>query len=123
MSSGTDWSGTSSGRTTRTEGAWTRPHVAERTGRGAHSTNMGSLMPDHSQTDAASLVDAVVEKYADELIDLRRDLHAHPELSWTESRTTDRIFEHLDGTGWTLTRLDGGGVIAEIGEEIGRAHV
>jgi amidohydrolase len=76
-------------------------------------------MPDHSQTDAASLVDAVVEKYADELIDLRRDLHAHPELSWTESRTTDRIFEHLDGTGWTLTRLDGGGVIAEIGEGTG----
>lgn len=73
-------------------------------------------MPDHSQTDAASLVDEVVEKYADELIDLRRDLHAHPELSWTESRTTGRIFEHLDGTGWTLTRLDGGGVIAEIGD-------
>ena len=76
-------------------------------------------MPDHSQTDAASLVDAVVEKYADELIDLRRDLHAHPELSWTESRTTDKIFEHLDGTGWSLTRLDGGGVLADIGEGAG----
>jgi amidohydrolase len=72
-------------------------------------------MPDHSETDAASLVDAVVEKYSDELIDLRRDLHAHPELSWTESRTTDRIVEHLDGTGWSLARLDGGGLIADIG--------
>jgi amidohydrolase len=73
-------------------------------------------MPDHSQTDAASLVDEVVEKYSDELVDLRRDLHAHPELSWTESRTTDRIVEHLDGTGWSLARLDGGGVVADIGE-------
>ena len=73
-------------------------------------------MPDHPQTDAASLVDEVVEKYSDELIDLRRDLHAHPELSWTESRTTDRIVEHLDGTGWSLTRPEGGGVVADIGE-------
>ena len=57
-------------------------------------------MPDHSQTDAASLVDEVVEKYSDELVDLRRDLHTHPELSWAESRTTERVVEHLDGTGW-----------------------
>ena len=35
----------------------------------------------------------VVEKYADELIDFRRDLHAHPELAWTESRTTERVVE------------------------------
>ena len=45
-------------------------------------------------SDAASashLIGAVVEKYADELIDLRRDLHAHPELSWAEHRTTELV--------------------------------
>ena len=34
---------------------------------------------------------AVVEKYSDELVELRRDLHAHPELSWHEERTTDLV--------------------------------
>ena len=36
-------------------------------------------------TDASGVIEAVLEKYADELTDLRRDLHAHPELSWSES--------------------------------------
>jgi amidohydrolase len=73
-------------------------------------------MPDQPVTEASSLVDEVIHKYADELVDLRRDLHAHPELSWSESRTTDRVVEHLEGTGWDLTRLEGGGVVADIGE-------
>ena len=30
----------------------------------------------------------MVKSYADELVALRRDLHAHPELSWQEQRTT-----------------------------------
>jgi amidohydrolase len=73
-------------------------------------------MPDQPLTDASALVDSVVDKYADELVDLRRDLHAHPELSWTESRTTARVVEHLDGTGWRLKPLEGGGILADIGE-------
>ena len=28
-----------------------------------------------------SIITTVIEKYADQLIDLRRDLHAHPELA------------------------------------------
>jgi metal-dependent amidase/aminoacylase/carboxypeptidase family protein len=31
---------------------------------------------------------ARVKAYEDELVALRRDLHAHPELSWAEVRTT-----------------------------------
>ncbi|MGZ4596808.1 MAG: amidohydrolase, partial [Actinomycetes bacterium] len=30
----------------------------------------------------------LVKTYADELVALRRDIHAHPELSWQETRTT-----------------------------------
>ena len=38
-----------------------------------------------------SLIDSVVDKYDAELVDLRRDLHAHPELSWAETRTTELL--------------------------------
>jgi metal-dependent amidase/aminoacylase/carboxypeptidase family protein len=34
---------------------------------------------------ALALVETVVDKHADDLLDLRRDLHAHPELSWHET--------------------------------------
>ena len=52
-------------------------------------------------TDAAlALVETVVDKHADDLVDLRRDLHAHPELSWHETRTTDLVSHHLDQVGW-----------------------
>ena len=40
---------------------------------------------------ALALVETVVDKHADDLIELRRDLHAHPELSWNENRTTDLV--------------------------------
>ncbi len=30
-------------------------------------------------------------KFSDELLELRRDLHAHPELSWREIRTTELV--------------------------------
>lgn len=31
-----------------------------------------------------------------ELVTLRRDFHAHPELSWKERRTQQKILEYLD---------------------------
>ena len=33
---------------------------------------------------ATSVIAETVDKYADDLVALRRDLHAHPELSWAE---------------------------------------
>ncbi|MCD6640108.1 MAG: amidohydrolase [Nocardioides sp.] len=65
---------------------------------------------------ASPVIAEIVDKYADDLIALRRDLHAHPELSWAEERTTQSVVKHLDGTGWRVRVLDGGGVIADIGE-------
>src|SRR3990170_1696912 len=62
-----------------------------------------------------TLIATVMEKYADQLIDLRRDLHAHPELAWTESRTTGKVIEALADTDWEFSRISGGGLIGEIG--------
>ncbi len=69
-------------------------------------------MPD---LPATSVITEVIDKYADDLIALRRDLHAHPELSWGEARTSECVVSALDGTGWSVNRVDGGGVIADIG--------
>lgn len=61
------------------------------------------------------LIDEVVERQSQHLIELRRDLHAHPELSWAEQRTTGIVEDHLTGTGWKVRRLDGGGILADLG--------
>jgi len=45
-----------------------------------------------------------------------RDLHAHPELSWEERRTTDLVGHHLDEVGWRLTRTGESGLIADLGD-------
>jgi amidohydrolase len=67
-------------------------------------------------TDASATIDAVVEKYSDDLIEFRRDLHAHPELSWAERRTTDAVAERLAAGGLSVTRLEGTGLLADIGD-------
>jgi amidohydrolase len=69
-----------------------------------------------SSEDAIALVDDVIDKRADELVDLRRDLHAHPELSWQESRTTDLVSHHLDQVGWRIVRAGASGLVADLGD-------
>ena len=48
-----------------------------------------------------------IEGYVDDLIAIRRDLHAHPEIGFEEVRTSGIVAEKL----------------AQWGIEIGRAHV
>ena len=67
-------------------------------------------------SEASATIDAVVDKHADDLIELRRDLHAHPELSWNEHRTTDSVAERLAAAGVAVTRIPGTGLIAEVGD-------
>ena len=67
-------------------------------------------------SDAPATIDAVVEKHADDLVEFRRDLHAHPELSWSERRTTDAVAERLTAAGVEVTRLSGTGLLADIGD-------
>ncbi|MBF4993103.1 amidohydrolase [Arthrobacter gandavensis] len=51
-----------------------------------------------------------------ELIDFRRDLHSHPELSHKEFRTTDRIVETLEAAGLRPRRLENTGAYVDIGD-------
>jgi amidohydrolase len=69
-----------------------------------------------SREEALAIVEAVVDKREDDLVDLRRDLHAHPELSWQETRTTDLVSHSLDEVGWQVTRTGDSGLIADLGD-------
>ena len=63
------------------------------------------------------MVEAVVDKHADDLIEIRRDLHAHPELSWTERRTSGVAAAQVLDAGWAVTRTGDSGLLAELGDE------
>jgi amidohydrolase len=57
----------------------------------------------------------------DEIVGLRRALHRHPELSWKEQGTAQRITAFLEGSGLALrTGLGGTGVVAEARAGAGR---
>lgn len=51
----------------------------------------------------------------DELIAFRRDLHAHPELSRLEFRTTYLVAARLSAAGVRVRKLAGSGLVADIG--------
>ena len=63
------------------------------------------------------MITEVVDKHSDDLVALRRDLHAHPELSWAELRTSEAVVAALEPAGWSISRPDGGGVLAEMGHD------
>jgi amidohydrolase len=61
------------------------------------------------------LITETVEKYDADLVDLRRDLHRHPELSWSETRTSDAVAARVEEAGWQVTRAHRSGVVADLG--------
>jgi len=67
-------------------------------------------------SEISATIDAVVDKHSDDLTGLRRDLHAHPELSWNEHRTTEQVAERLGEAGIPVTRIPGTGLLADIGD-------
>ena len=67
---------------------------------------------------AVARVAAVVDQLAPELIAFRRDLHAHPEPSWEEHRTTRLLLDRLRLAGLdphVAPTPSGTGVICDIG--------
>tara|TARA_Y100001968_G_scaffold212345_1_gene195433 strand:- start:2575 stop:3759 length:1185 start_codon:yes stop_codon:yes gene_type:complete len=57
-----------------------------------------------------------LDQFLPDLIDIRRHLHAHPELSGQEHQTAALIAGELRKYGWKVTEAVGGtGVVAEIG--------
>ncbi|MCW2786162.1 MAG: amidohydrolase [Marmoricola sp.] len=66
----------------------------------------------------ARLLDAVDDLSA-ELIEIRRDLHAHPELSWHELRTTGVIAARLRTAGLDPRPIGETGLLVDIGSGTG----
>ncbi|MCW2830510.1 MAG: amidohydrolase [Aeromicrobium sp.] len=56
-----------------------------------------------------------VDVVTPDLIEVRRELHAYPELSWHEERTTDLVATWMDKSGISYERFEGTGLMAEIG--------
>ncbi|MFP4703959.1 MAG: M20 family metallopeptidase [Spirochaetaceae bacterium] len=55
-----------------------------------------------------------IQRLNDELLGIRRDLHAHPELGFQEYRTAEVIERHLRALGLEPRRMAGTGVVADL---------
>jgi amidohydrolase len=64
-------------------------------------------------------INARVDELDAELLDFRRDLHAHPELSWHEERTTGVVAKRLGEAGLVTRPLGSTGLMADIGANSG----
>lgn len=62
----------------------------------------------------ASLLESL-HALQDELIAFRRDIHAHPEVSWRETRTSEAVAARLEQAGLNPERLEPTGVIVDFG--------
>jgi len=58
---------------------------------------------------------ATLQGMEPELVAFRRDLHAHPELSHAETRTTARVAARLTAAGVRVRLLAGTGLVADLG--------
>src|SRR5512142_1046078 len=69
-------------------------------------------------TDLLADLDAFLAEHEAELIEFRRDLHAHPELAFNEHRTTRRVALRLAAAGLRPVILPKGtGLLVDIGSE------
>ena len=66
---------------------------------------------------AAVSISAAVEDVEAELVELRRDIHAHPELAWEEERTTSLVAKRLEEAGLRVQQLPRSGLVAETGPQ------
>ncbi|QCP08682.1 amidohydrolase [Micrococcus luteus] len=78
-------------------------------------TTSDSVLSDQRPASLPSVASVVAELEA-EVVAFRRDLHRHPELSYEEYRTTDRIMELLTGYGFSPVRMESTGAYVDIGE-------
>ncbi|MEE1619896.1 amidohydrolase [Zafaria sp. J156] len=77
---------------------------------------MPHVRPETPAATSIPLLRGWVEPLEEQLIAFRRDLHAHPELSFHEVRTTERIVDTLEAAGLRPVRLEGTGLWVDIGE-------
>ncbi|CAM3535729.1 amidohydrolase [Isoptericola cucumis] len=75
------------------------------------STGAGTAGP------AGARLDAVVAELEQELVEFRRDVHAHPELAREEVRTTALIADRLRRAGLAPRLLEGTGLVCDVGPD------
>jgi amidohydrolase len=64
----------------------------------------------------AETIATYARAFAPDAVRMRRDLHRHPEVAWTERRTTYRVAEALSGYGLDpVVRADSVGLTVEVG--------
>ena len=73
-----------------------------------------------SNQDVATTVHELAQQFEEELLQFQRDLHAHPELSRQEVRTTAKVAERLRAAGLQPRLLEGTGLLCDIGQGEGR---
>ncbi len=61
-------------------------------------------------------VTPLVQRLEPSIVEFRRDIHAHPELSYDEHRTTERILQTLTEAGLSPVKLEDTGAYVDIGE-------
>jgi amidohydrolase len=67
-------------------------------------------------SDAYAWLNAWLDRHEADLVALRRDLHAHPELGWEERATTERVARELSAAGLAPRVLDSGtGLVCDVG--------
>ena len=66
---------------------------------------------------------AAVESRRHELLTLRRDIHANPEVSWQEHRTTSVVMERLAEAGIGARAMAGSGAVADLGAAEPRVRI
>lgn len=67
-----------------------------------------------SSADLTSQINQLSDELVGELVQFRRDLHAHPELAFTEHRTTQKVADRMQAAGLTVHRLSPTGLTADI---------
>jgi amidohydrolase len=76
------------------------------------------------ERDLEGELDTFVAGHQGELIEFRRDLHAHPEIGYHEHRTTRRVALRLAAAGLRpVTLPKGTGLVADIGDPAGTGPV
>lgn len=68
-------------------------------------------------SDRNAVFARLATEIAPSMVSLRREIHANPEVGWTEHRTTRLVAEHLRDAGITTrVRPAGTGLVADVGE-------
>ncbi|GAB3161521.1 M20 family metallopeptidase [Myceligenerans halotolerans] len=76
---------------------------------------VSTVPPREARAIVARRVVELADELDDELVAFRRDVHAYPELSRRESRTTAVVAERLRAAGLSPRLLEGTGLVCDIG--------